>query len=167
MNEHAENLRQLLRTADSWGPRLDRPGRFDYHESVARFERLAGRLEAEFNVTEWTDPDETARRRSHIQDTVTFDYFEIPGKTVRTQSDVRIRVSNFFPLAMYHLVEYQGIYDNMEEHLGSQARRDIENALTEFGYVAIKPNSLLFEPYDGLIPFHDGATWFRRFFGYI
>ena len=169
MSNERDKARRLLHTADTLGTGSV-PDGFDRNESIARFDRLAERLEVGFGRTGWTDPKATVRRRTNNQNTVSVDYFEIPADVVGAQHSVRVRVSNYFPVAMYYINNWiEGRYEDVDDQLREETQGTIEEALTEFGYEAVKPNSVLFEPYDGPREriLKAEINWFIRYFSYL
>ncbi|MCP4967220.1 MAG: hypothetical protein GY926_18565 [bacterium] len=159
MFDDRDEALQLLRSVDILGGSIT-PDEFDRVGAAARFAQLAKKLETDFGCkSKWT-PD--------TQEMALHNLFGIAGDVVDAQDDVWIMVSNYSPLAMYHVGRVNpGAAADVRDQLRPETRSKIEGALTDCGYTVV-PNAVLWEPYDGL---QEGLrrakfSWFTRFFDY-
>ncbi len=159
MSRNRAEVLQLLYDVDSWGHRSYLPAAIDYDAARAQFDELTSRLETSFGCS-------TVENPHVVQDTALLDYMGLPVEATGASDIVWVLISNFSPLAMYHVGRVNpGGTARVEDQLSAEVRARIEDALSDTGYRVI-PNDVLWEPYDGM---HErirrvNYSWFTRYF---
>lgn len=146
------------------GDGLEVPWNFDLTAARSRFDRLAARLDKDFDCR---------CARLFAQDSACFGSILIPAEAGRSRTErsriplsLWVKVSKFGDLATYGSSPQNG----EKAHLHPDDRQRIEESLTGLGYPVV-PAHILAMPYDGpnawvFGPTRD-ATWFTRFFDYL
>ncbi len=166
VNDSRDGLRQLLRELDD-PVHMEHPADFDRKATANRFDELVARLEVAFDSQCLTDAG------IHVQDASHYGQALVPGEATTTGSDLFVRISNFFPLAVFGLAR-PGVYTDEElfELCDRTDRERVEGALRSSGYI-IAPETVLWERYDGRSEWlrrESGSrvpSWFTRFFDYL
>ncbi|MEU8121325.1 hypothetical protein AB0C21_21675 [Spirillospora sp. NPDC049024] len=156
------DLWQLLRSLDD-PDHLEFPAGFDHRQVRACFERLAQRLDTDFDCR--CDVDR------HVQDAGLHGRIDIPSSATAGRRRLVISVSNFGGLAVLS-VDNPGIWTDAEaaELLHPDDARPIRAALVDLGYRLI-PEEPLWRRYDGVwdpaVFAPANATWWTRYFDYL
>jgi len=150
----------VLRAADSSARVSYYPPTFDSDAVASQFDQLAERIQSVFHCS--------CDRSPQPQDSALHDLLGLPTEATGASDTTWILVSNFTPLAMYHVGQVRlEAPPDMRSLLRREVIDQIEAVLSDSGYTTV-PNSVLWETYDGV---HEGIrrinyTWFKRFFDY-
>ncbi|MGH4034026.1 hypothetical protein ACQB60_34415 [Actinomycetota bacterium Odt1-20B] len=158
-----QSARALLRQLDE-PDRKCFPRAYDHAAVRARFDRLAGGLDRQYQAACTVD--------RHVQDGSHHGTIRIPATVTACGNNITVTVSNFGNLAAVTFDD-PGRYDGGEESELSQAvdRKRVDNELEVLGYVTLSEH-LLGTRYDGVtdlsyFPPEHRPTWFTRFFDYL
>ncbi|MFF9774205.1 hypothetical protein ACF1HJ_11145 [Streptomyces sp. NPDC013978] len=159
-----ESAWALLRRLDD-PDHMEFPRGYDHAAVRARFDRLAARLDQQFQCTCSVD--------RYVQDASHHGTITIPHTATASGQHITVTVSNFGNLTAVTLGN-PGSYDADEERELFQApdRHRVDGALEALDYVAISEH-LLWTRYDGVsdlvssYPPKHPPTWWTRFFDYL
>lgn len=153
-------LWQLLRSLDD-PDHLEFPAGYDHRRTRASFERLAQRLDTDFNCR--CDVDR------HGQDACLHGRIDIPAHATVARRPLVISISNFGGLAVLS-VDNPGVWTDSEaaELLYPDDARRTHAALADLGYRLI-PEDPLWHRYDGVCnpAVFAPRTWWIRYFDYL
>lgn len=161
------DLPALLRRLDE-PDALERPSGYHHGRTRARFEALATRLGADFEVH--------CRVDREVQDASLHGRIEIPVEALGGAAQLVVSVSNFGSLAVVS-AENPGVYTDLAEAVmaGAVVAGDLHTAvraLASFDYIQV-PEELLAQPYDGISPLASfyppdhPPDWWIRYFDYL